>query len=230
MNRKQLSVNVVRVMLGCICLFMISGIIFSFIPQEKVQKVAIVETATFHKPLNQCSGNSTKETKVELAGRAVNLDPSQAKLMQKAHIIGKTVGHHPETIQGILMAETLAGKLGKIGDGGASLGEMQTQIHAARAVLEVHPQLGTFKTDAQLRNRLLTDSEFAIKVGALYFNILHQYYAHIKDPHKRWRAAVLCYNAGPKNVNRKRDPQQYVKMVEDYMKHTVRPFNKVLKA
>jgi hypothetical protein len=175
--------------------------------------------------LQRCTGTvSPPNGKVELAGHELGLTHEQTKILRLAHSVGKETGH-PEDTQAIALAETHAGLLDKVGDGGASLGEMQTQLPACRAVLAAHPELGTY-TDAQLKKRLLTDSDFAVRMGAYYFEILHQNYASVKNKEKRRKSALLCYNAGPRNVRINRDPQKYLKRVDYFLKTVVRPFNK----
>jgi hypothetical protein len=221
MNRMHTHRRIVRIALGGIFLLLGIGVIVPFFSTRAIPLIPIVS--------ERCTGDiSTKDLVVLSAGQKVGLNNEQSMLLQVAKEIGESVGH-PETAQTLAMVETQAGKLGKVGDGGDSLGELQTQLPAARAVLKEHPELGKF-TDRQLRQKLLSDSKFAITIGVLYFDMIYKGYASIKNPQKRWEKSMLCYNAGPRNAAIKRDPQKYIKWSKFYMAQVVRPFNAHVKS
>ena len=182
-------------------------------------------------------GKNDAETEVNLQPVKVNgrrYDHSQRNLLTLAYHIGSKVGY-PETIQSILLQETLAGKLGnRIGDTNLptlrrSYGVMQVKARTARDVLQKNPNFRKkyfpgFKSAKAIRDEeiiieLIQNDIFNIKTAALYF-------AHQRKRAKKWSTAVVAYNQGPRALTMKNPKQHdyYRKIVKRLIKE-VRPFN-----
>jgi soluble lytic murein transglycosylase len=119
---------------------------------------------------------------------------------------------YPKTVKGVLMQETLAGKLGRIGDDGRSFGVMQVQLATAKFMIK-KKLFNFYGTDKQLAQALRYDDDFNIMVGSRYIKYLIGYY------HGDIKKAVLAYNVGPGNVNKhglKFDPNHYRRRVFYY--------------
>jgi len=184
-------------------------------------------------------GQSDAETEINLQPVKVNgrkYDHQQRNLLTLAWHIGKEVGY-PETVQSILLQETLAGKLGnRIGDTvlptmKRSYGVMQVKAGTARQVLRLNPDLRKkyfpqFKSEKKIRDeeiiiQLIQDDVFTIKVAALYF-------AHQRRFAKSWSVAVVAYNqglGGARHLTAPKEHKYYRKIVQRLIKE-VRPFNK----
>lgn len=184
-------------------------------------------------------GASDAETNANLQSIKVNgrkYDHSQRNLLTLAYHIGNEIGF-PETIQSILLQETLAGKLGnRIGDTvlptlKRSYGVMQVKTSTARQVLRLNPNLRKryfpqFKSEKKIRDeeiiiQLIQDDVFTIKVAALYF-------AHQRKYSTSWSQAVVSYNTGlgrARQINNLKEHRYYRKVVKRLIKE-VRPFNK----
>lgn len=128
-----------------------------------------------------------------LATPAVNaqweptLNEEQKKLLSLAYDIGSRVGY-PETMQFILMQETIAGKLGRVGDEGRSLGVMQVQVDTARFISERVDSLPIL-SDKEYAYHLKHTDSYAILVAAHYFKYCMESFGD-------WRRALLAYNRG----------------------------------
>lgn len=151
------------------------------------------------------------------------LSSKQKKLLEIAKIEGDKIGF-PETIQAILLQETLAGILGPVGDKGNGFGKrsychMQIKVDSARNVLKEYPDLGTWETNEELIAELLTNDEFCIKIGSLYFSLLF-------ETTNNWNKAVLAYNRGLRG-SKLGDINNYVRNIKQKIKGIVRPFNNV---
>lgn len=166
--------------------------------------------------------------------RGTRYSPEQRKLMTMAFHIGKEIGY-PETIQSLLLQESLAGGAGRIGDtnlpmGKRSYGVLQIKVATAKKVLKKHKNLIPIyfpnrKTIKRLRDeeiiiRLIQDDEFNIRVGTLNFAI------HRKQS-RSWSRAIVAYNMGQNGANKIAEPKKHV-----YYRHVlkrlisyVRPFN-----
>jgi hypothetical protein len=149
------------------------------------------------------------------------LKPKQIKLLALAKKEGEKIGF-PETIQAILLQESLAGLLGPVGDKGNGFGKrsycpMQVKIVAARDVLKVYPDLGTWETNEELIAELLTNDKFCIKIGSLYFDLLYK-------NTKNWNKALLAYNKGL-HGSRLGDSNNYVFKIKQKINGVVKPFN-----
>lgn len=124
----------------------------------------------------------------------------QLALFKLAREIGVKYGY-PETLQMILAQETLAGKLGRVGDNGDSLGVMQIQPPTAEFITRkttTLPRLANRKAYAQ---RIKHDDRYAMEVAAQTFLY------NMKVFNNDWRRAVVAYNAGIKGASRMTDEQ-----------------------
>lgn len=136
------------------------------------------------------------------------LNEQQLFLLEIAKKEGQKFGY-PKTVRAILMQETIAGKMGRTGDDGTSYGVMQIQFKTAKWMIKK----GMFKwkgTDVDLKLNLKYSDSFNIKVGAIYFRYLLDYF---KSDVKK---AILAYNVGMGNVNKyglTYDPNGYLKKV-----------------
>ena len=128
-------------------------------------------------------------------------------------------------MQAVLLQETLAGLLGRLGHLSAPLGKrsygvMQVKVVAAHDVLRLHPELGKFHTDDQLIARLITDDEFNIRVASAYLKFLRR---HKHSDQK----ALVAYNIGMNAARRVMDAAdfKYVRRVERYLADVVPRYN-----
>ena len=155
------------------------------------------------------------------------LTPEQIDLLGMAYSIGYKDGGeaHARLVQAVLLQETIAGLLGRLGHLSAPLGKrsygvMQVKVVAARDVLRKHPELGKFHTDDQLIARLMTDDEFNIRVASAYLKFLRK--------HKRSdQQALVAYNIGMNAARRVMDAAdfKYVQRVERYLSVLVPRYN-----
>jgi hypothetical protein len=155
------------------------------------------------------------------------LTPEQIDLLGMAYSIGYQDGGASQArlVQGVLLQETIAGLLGRIGHlsapiGKRSYGVMQVKVVAARDVLRRHPELGTFHTDDQLIARLMTDDEFNIRIASAYLKFLRRYKHNDQQ-------ALVAYNIGMGAARRVLDAAdfKYVKKVERYLAVLVPRYN-----
>jgi hypothetical protein len=155
------------------------------------------------------------------------LTREQRKLLALAHRIGLEDGdaHHAELLQAVLLQETIAGQLGRIGHlsapvGKRSYGVMQVKVSAARDVLRWHPGLGDFRTDEELIVKLMTDDAFNIRIASLYLNSLHKRADSEAE-------ALAAYNLGMRAAQDVDRPKRYkyVRGVHRYLTKLVRPYN-----
>ncbi|MCP4258746.1 MAG: lytic transglycosylase domain-containing protein [Planctomycetes bacterium] len=156
------------------------------------------------------------------SAETVHFNENQMELLKIAYEQGEKIGY-PETIQGILMQETIAGLLGRVGDqhlgfGNKSYGVMQIRLNTAKFVVRHHPTLGKFRSDEELLARLISDDTFNIRVGTLYFEMLLKRYQ--KHGHS-WSKAVSAYNCGLRC-----GVTLYAKKVKKHIYKRIRPFNK----
>lgn len=151
----------------------------------------------------------------------------QLDLLNLAFQIGYEDGgeSHAKFLQAVLMQETIAGQLGRLGHlsapmGKRSYGVMQVKVAAARDVLRHKPELGHFRTDEQLIARLIADDAFNMRIASAYLKYLRKRFG---SDHQ----ALVAYNVGPSAAKNVVDPTQfkYVQRVELYMSKVVEPFN-----
>lgn len=160
------------------------------------------------------------------------LSDEQVQLLKLTYDIGveEVDVKHARTLQAILMQETHAGLMGRIGHlsapvGKRSYGVMQVKVSAASDVLKRHPELGKFKSVEELIAKLLTDDEFNIRVASRHIQYLTR---HTKtDAH-----TLMAYNIGLKASKRHKSHTnfRYVKGVKRYYAKIVMPFNKKFRA
>jgi hypothetical protein len=151
----------------------------------------------------------------------------QLALLGMAYNIGDEDGGktHAKLVQAVLLQETIAGQLGRLGHLSAPLGKrsygvMQVKVAAARDVLRHRPQLGYFRTDEQLITRLITDDEFNIRIASAYLKYLRRY---MGSDHQ----ALVAYNIGLNAARRVMDAGdfKYVQNVERYLAIVVQRYN-----
>lgn len=156
------------------------------------------------------------------------LTDEQAHLLNLAHKVGMEDGgaEHAELLQAILMQETIAGHLGRIGHmtapvGKRSYGVMQVKVTAARDVLRDHKSFGRFRSDEELIAKLLTDDEFNIQVASKFFLLLNK---HAKTVDR----SLVAYNIGLRASRKVASPEQfkYVVKAKRHLEHVVKPFNR----
>ncbi|HSH51633.1 MAG TPA: transglycosylase SLT domain-containing protein, partial [Bacteroidales bacterium] len=143
-----------------------------------------------------------------LYGKTLKLEIPQIVSMYTAVNEGNNIhwkgDTYPKTLCGILWQETKAGyskyrKNGYVlGDKDQSIGPMQVQVRTARWIGEKYPNLFIYKfnksvydiTDNEIKNALMKDEVWNIKVGATYFSFLLEYMGD-------YNQAILAYNKGP---------------------------------
>lgn len=153
--------------------------------------------------------------------------PEQLDLLGMAYKIGYQDGGetHAKLVQAVLLQETIAGQLGRLGHMSAPLGKrsygvMQVKVVAARDVLKHRPALGTFRTDDQLITRLIADDEFNIRVASAYLKMLRR---RTGSDHQ----ALVAYNIGMHAARRVVHAAKfrYVRKVERYLASVVPRYN-----
>jgi hypothetical protein len=155
------------------------------------------------------------------------LTAEQMKLLQLAYEIGfEDGGHqHAELLQAILMQETVAGQLGRMGHmtapvGKRSYGVMQVKVAAARDVLGRYSDLGRFRADEELIAALLSDDEFNIHIASKF---LLQLGSRVRTTER----SLVAYNIGLTASRAIPDPLsfKYVVSTKTNLEEVVRPFN-----
>lgn len=155
------------------------------------------------------------------------LTPEQMDLLQLTYEVGfEDGGHkHAELLQAILLQETIAGQLGRMGHmtapvGKRSYGVMQVKVTAARDVLNQYSELGEYHADEEVIARMLSDDEFNIRIASKF---LLQLSTKVKSADR----ALVAYNVGLGGSNSVAEPRQfkYVVAAHDYLEEIVRPFN-----
>ncbi len=132
---------------------------------------------------------------------------------------------HAKLIQGMLLQETLAGLLGRIGHmsapiGKRSYGVMQVKVTAANDVLGRHAFLGEFSSDEELITHLIVDDAFNLRVASKHF-------LYLRTKTKTDAHALLAYNIGLRASRRYSNHKsfRYVKRVSRYSRQIAKPFN-----
>ncbi|MDZ4260971.1 MAG: hypothetical protein U1B30_01390 [Pseudomonadota bacterium] len=155
------------------------------------------------------------------------LTTEQMSLLQMAYEIGfKDGGHeHAELLQAILMQETIAGLLGRMGHmtapvGKRSYGVMQVKVTASRDVLNEYDEFGKFRADEELIVKLLSDDEFNIRIASKFL-------LQLSNRVGLTERALVAYNIGLRSSYRIDEPQsfKYVLHTKDNLEAVVRPFN-----
>lgn len=133
---------------------------------------------------------------------------------------------YPETIQGILLQESKAGKLRTTGSGyfddwrNDYYGVMQIKFTTAKWIIRKTFDYDMYG-DVQLLLLLINNNKFNIQIGTIYFKYL------MKSFDGNWKKAVLAYNVGPGKVREcglNYDPNKYVNGVNNHIK-TLRSIN-----
>ncbi len=162
----------------------------------------------------------------------------QIKVMKLAYNIGSEFGV-PETMEGILLQETIAGKFGhRIGGVSEGLafgkryyGVTQMKLVAVEDVLKSHPKyVGEYFNNRPLNKvaaeeiiaKLISNDEFAIRMATLYF-------VKYEKQSKNMAEAIAMYNQGPTGAKKLSDPSvfYYVEGVRDHIKYNVKRFNEL---
>ncbi len=155
------------------------------------------------------------------------LTDEQAQLLNSAYEIGFADGgrEHAEMLQAVLLQETIAGQLGRIGHmtarvGKRSYGVMQVKVSAARDVLKRNKEFGRFRSDEELIVALMTDDAFNIQIASK----LLQY---LTGKTKSAEAALVAYNIGLRASRKISEPDafKYVVRTKRNLTEVVQHFN-----
>ena len=155
------------------------------------------------------------------------LTTEQLDLLRMAYTIGYKDGGEPQAklVQAVLLQETIAGQLGRLGHLSAPLGKrsygvMQIKVVAARDVLHFKPELGKFNTDEQLITRLISDDAFNIRIASAYL-------AFLRTRMSNDNAALVAYNIGLNAARGVMDAAdfKYVQSVKRYLAQVVKQYN-----
>jgi hypothetical protein len=156
-----------------------------------------------------------------------SLKDYRVRLMNMAYAIGlKDGGHeHGEMLQAVLLQETIAGQLGRIGHmtarvGLRSYGVMQVKVSAARDVLRKNKELGRFRADELLIAELLTNDKFNMRVASKFL-------MYLKSKTKSYTKALVAYNIGLRASRKISQPNKFKYFVRTQrnLAAVVRPFN-----
>ena len=155
------------------------------------------------------------------------LSDEQVMLLQSAYEIGFADGdsEHAELLQAVLLQETIAGQLGRIGHmtapvGMRSYGVMQVKVSAARDVLRHHTDLGRYRSDEELIVALMTDDALNIRIASKFL-------LHLREKTKSDEAALVAYNIGlraSRNIG-KPESFKYVVRTKQNLTEVVQHFN-----
>ncbi len=162
----------------------------------------------------------------------------QERVLKLAYDVGQEIGW-PETIQAIVLQESLAGGFGyKVGDanlrvGKRSYGVAQVKVATARFVLNNYHELkdqyyGARKLrsvhDEEIIVLLMTDDEACMVIASRNFELM------LKNAKGQWAKAVAAYNQGWGGQKKIQNHRKfiYVKHIQRRIKKQVRPFNKVV--
>lgn len=158
------------------------------------------------------------------------LTDEQAMLMQTAYEIGLADGglEHAELLQAVLLQETIAGQLGRIGHmtapvGKRSYGVMQVKVSAARDVLRHYKQFGRFRSDEELIVALMSDDVFNMRIASRFL-------LYLKEKTASEDAALVAYNIGLRASRKIGKPEKfkYVVRTRRNLSEVVQHFNRTL--
>ena len=158
------------------------------------------------------------------------LTDEQAQLLQTAYDIGLADGgpKQAELLQAVLLQETIAGQLGRIGHmtapvGKRSYGVMQVKVSAARDVLRHNRSLGRFPSDEQLIVALMTEDAFNIRIASKFL-------MHLKQKTASTDAALVAYNIGLRASRKIHRPDKfrYVVRTRRNLTEVVQHFNRTV--
>ncbi len=156
------------------------------------------------------------------------LTGEQHLLLTQTYNIGLEYGDQQfaATLQAVLLQETIAGQLGRIGHmtapvGKRSYGVMQVKVSAARDVLRKHKEFGKFRSDEELIIALMTDDEFNIRIASRFLN-------HLISKTDSIEAALVAYNIGLRASRKISRPDEfkYVLRTQLNLGEVVQHFNK----
>ncbi len=156
------------------------------------------------------------------------LTDEQIDLLKLAYDVALADGgrEHAELVQAVLLQETIAGQLGRIGHmtapvGKRSYGIMQVKVTAARDVLRKFPDdFDRFRADEELIASLLMDDEFNIRVGSKFL-------MHLRPYTQSTEQLLVAYNIGLR-ASRKvehADKFKYTLRTQRNLHRVVKPFN-----
>ncbi len=155
------------------------------------------------------------------------LTDEQAQLLKTAYSIGyENGGHeHAELLQAVLLQETIAGQLGRIGHmtarvGKRSYGVMQVKVTAARDVLKKHKDFGRFRSDEELIVALMTDDDFNMRIASKFLLYLGEKTSSVE-------ASLVAYNIGLRGSRKISEPDEfkYVVRTKNNLNEVVQHFN-----
>jgi len=143
---------------------------------------------------------------------------AQHKVLDLAKAEGREA-QFPETLQALALQESLAGKLGRLGDRHhkdwkkRSYGVLQVRFTTAKWIL--HRKFGHhIYYDGELLRRLTNSDRFNVFVARIYWEYL---YNQFRGHKLRWSKAVLAYNVGIGNVLKHGlsfDPNKYLMNIQ----------------
>ncbi len=156
------------------------------------------------------------------------LTDEQISLLKLAYEIGLADGgrEHAELVQAVMLQETIAGHLGRIGHmtapvGKRSYGIMQVKVTAARDVLRKFPdEFDRFRADEELIARLLMDDEFNIRMGSKFL-------MHLRPHTQSTEQLLVAYNIGLRASRKveQADQFKYTLRTQRNLHRVVKPFN-----
>jgi len=198
---------------------------------EAVSEMKTVMLTNYPGEINRAGKDSVQEGKQDRFWNSlakVWLTSEQVHLLKTAFDIGYKDGglEHARLVQGMLLQETIAGLLGRIGHmtapvGKRSYGVMQVKATAANDVLRKYSEFGVFSSDEELIAELIVDDEFNIRLASKHF-------LHLRARTKTDAQALMAYNIGLRASRRYKNHHsfRYVKKVNRYSERVVNPFNK----
>lgn len=148
-----------------------------------------------------------------------SLTPDQLRLIELAYNAGAPYDLSYAMV-GILLQETQAGKLGRIGDidqplGLKSYGVMQIKLATAERVLKQFPEIKAPKTEEELIGKLIYDDRFTMKIAVGYLRML-------QDKGLSWRETLAAYNLGYSGMRNLKHPEDF-----PYVRKVVKHLQKV---
>ncbi len=188
-----------------------------------------VNNQAYFSPAALASASNTP-SKGQLFWNSLNktwLSDEQQYLLQTAYAVGLEDGgiEHAEILQAVLLQETIAGQLGRIGHmtapvGKRSYGVMQIKVSAARDILRKNKEFKRFRSDEALIVALMTDDKLNIRMASKFL-------LYLKEKTKSNEAAMVAYNIGLRASRKITAPDsfKYVVRTNRNLKEVVLPFN-----
>lgn len=157
------------------------------------------------------------------------LTEEQISLLTLAYDVGMEDGgeEHARILQGVLLQETIAGLLGRIGHmtapvGKRSYGVMQVKVTAARDVLKKHQaEFARYRSDEALIVDLMSNDEVNMRMASKFLLMLKERSDSIEH-------ALVAYNVGYRAAKSVPDYDEfkYVVKVKRHLAVVVEPFNR----